>query len=151
MVQHIRTCEPYLNSHVPIHVLPLFSAWSYNGKISLLPSAQCNSSITDKSAKKESWVWIIYTRIYVFAHKLYIILFFLKEAENIVQQISYSSSLNWKNVASNSCCNYGAPMVWSSDSLRHLTVTCIVSTERYRAYVVQHFRLLSLLSLLWKK
>jgi hypothetical protein len=38
------------------------------------------------------------------------------------------SALKWTEAASNACCNYEAPMVWSHDSLRHLTVTFILKT-----------------------
>jgi hypothetical protein len=32
-------------------------------------------------------------------------------------------------------------MVLSCDSLRHVTVTCILKTEHHRTYVIQYFRL----------
>jgi hypothetical protein len=34
--------------------------------------------------------------------------------------------------------NYEAPIVWSFDSLRHLTVTCILKSKQYRTYAVQY-------------
>jgi hypothetical protein len=51
------------------------------------------------------------------------------------------SALKWTEAASNSCCNCEAPMVWSFDTLRHLTVTCILKTKRHRTYVLQYFQL----------
>jgi hypothetical protein len=44
--------------------------------------------------------------------------------------------------ASNTYFKYKAPMVWSFDSLRHLTVICILKTKRHRTYAVQYFRLI---------
>jgi hypothetical protein len=51
------------------------------------------------------------------------------------------SALKWKEAASNTYCNYEAPMVWSFDSLRHLTVMCILKTKRHTPYSVQYFLL----------
>jgi hypothetical protein len=42
--------------------------------------------------------------------------------------------------ASNTYCNYEVPIVWSSDSLCHLTLTCIVKTKRHTTYVVSYFQ-----------
>jgi hypothetical protein len=36
---------------------------------------------------------------------------------------------------------YEAPIVWSCDNLRHLTVACILKTKRHRTYVETYFRL----------
>jgi hypothetical protein len=52
------------------------------------------------------------------------------------------STLKWTGAASNTYCNYEAPMIWSFDNLRHLTVTCILKTIRHSTYAVQHFRVL---------
>jgi hypothetical protein len=51
------------------------------------------------------------------------------------------STLKWTEAASNTYCNYEAPFVWSSDSLRHLTVTCILKTKCQRTYVILYYML----------
>jgi hypothetical protein len=38
------------------------------------------------------------------------------------------STLKWTGAASNTYCNYEAPMILSFNNLRHLTVTCILKT-----------------------
>jgi hypothetical protein len=45
-------------------------------------------------------------------------------------------ALKWMEAASNMYCSYEAPMIWSFDSLHHLTVTCILETKHHRTYVV---------------
>jgi hypothetical protein len=45
------------------------------------------------------------------------------------------SALKWTDAASKTYCNYEAPMVSLFDSLRHLTVTCILKTKHHRTYV----------------
>jgi hypothetical protein len=39
--------------------------------------------------------------------------------------------------------NYEAPTVSSRDSLRHLTVTCILKIKCHRTYILQNIRLVS--------
>jgi hypothetical protein len=50
------------------------------------------------------------------------------------------SAFKWTEAASITCCNYEASMVWTSDSLCHLTVTSTLETICHRTYVVKYFR-----------
>jgi hypothetical protein len=52
------------------------------------------------------------------------------------------TAFEWSDGASNTYeyCNNEAPMVWLFDSLRCLTLTCILKTKRHRAYIAQYFR-----------
>jgi hypothetical protein len=51
------------------------------------------------------------------------------------------SALYWTEAASNTCCDSETPTVWSFDSLRHMTVTCILKNKCHMACDVQYFRL----------
>jgi hypothetical protein len=49
------------------------------------------------------------------------------------------SGLKWTQAASNSSCNYEAPVVCSFDNLRHLMVTYILKVSRHRSSVLRYF------------
>lgn len=52
------------------------------------------------------------------------------------------SALKWTKAPSNAYCNYEAPVVWSFDSLCHLTVTCILTIKGHMC--LRYFRLVLL-------
>jgi hypothetical protein len=63
----------------------------------------------------------------------------VKRLNAMVTTVKANYRLAW-NGLNTYCITYKAPMVWSFDTPRHLTVMCILETKRYGSCVVQYYQ-----------